>query len=173
VMAITHSLAHSHPGPYTPPGNMLSYLNKKLCDQPAGDGTFVTAFYGVYNPRTRTLEYASAGHPSPRVRPNHSFDIVSLDGARTFPLGIDPGAEYDRATYTFSPGDLLLLYTDGITESFAPTGEMFTAEGLDKVLRSAPTDPQTIINSVRAAVDMFTHPNRAEDDRTLLAIRVT
>ncbi len=173
VMAITHSLAHSHPGPHTPPGNMLSYLNQKLCDYPVGDGTFVTAFYGVYNPRTRTLDYSSAGHPAPRLRPDRSYDIVPLDQARTVPWGIDPEAHFDRASHTFSPGDLLLLYTDGITESFSPTGEMFTTDRLDQVLRSSPNEPQVIINSVRAAVDMFTHPNRAEDDRTLLAIRVT
>ncbi len=173
VMAITHSLAHSHPGPHTPPGNMLAYLNKKLCDYPGGDGNFVTAVFGVYNPRTRTLDYSSAGHPAPRLRPDHSYDIVPLDRARTFPLGIDADAHFDRASHTFSPGDLLLLYTDGITESFAANGEMFTTERLDQVLRSSPNEPQVIINSVRAAVDMFTHPNRAEDDRTLLAIRVT
>jgi sigma-B regulation protein RsbU (phosphoserine phosphatase) len=67
VMAIMHSIAHSYPGPATPPQSMMNYLNRALAERYTGQsGTFVTAFYGIYDPKTRELTYSSAGHNPPR-----------------------------------------------------------------------------------------------------------
>jgi sigma-B regulation protein RsbU (phosphoserine phosphatase) len=69
LMAVTHSLAHTYQGPPTPPGEMLNHVNDHLTRLYTADSdTFVTAFYGVYNPADRTLTYASAGHNPPRLK---------------------------------------------------------------------------------------------------------
>ncbi len=79
MMAITHSLAHSLPGPADPPAELLGYVNRKLSDHyTASNEVFVTAFYGVFDPTRRTLTYSSAGHNPPRLkrcgdRAVHSF----------------------------------------------------------------------------------------------------
>ena len=89
LMAVMHSIAHPHPGPPTPPGNLLEYLNAQLCRSYIGDSdTFVTAFYGIYDPATRELMYASAGHNPPRVRSKAGGKISVLDEGGGMPLGI-------------------------------------------------------------------------------------
>ena len=89
VMAITHSIAHGHPEPPACPADMLGYLNDRLATRyTESKGVFVTAFYGVYDPATRALTYASAGHPPPRVKRCAGGGITSLDGAQRLPLGV-------------------------------------------------------------------------------------
>ena len=67
IMAVTHSIAHSHRGPPDPPSRLIGFINRHLAARYTnGNGTFVTAFYGIYDPKTRTLTYANAGHNPPR-----------------------------------------------------------------------------------------------------------
>ena len=69
LMAVTHSIAHTYPGPPEPPGELLSHVNRVLAERYTGNtGAFVTAFYGIYDPATRTISYSSAGHPPPRLK---------------------------------------------------------------------------------------------------------
>jgi sigma-B regulation protein RsbU (phosphoserine phosphatase) len=97
----------------------------------------VTAFYAALDPVNRTLTYSRAGHNPPRlVRDGR---IVALDGAGGLPLGIMGGQDYHQATVQLERGDLLLLYTDGITEAPAPCkpteeAERFETDRLDAVL---------------------------------------
>src|SRR5204863_6200348 len=69
LMAVTHTIAHSYPGPAMPPGLLLAHVNRTLTERyTARMGAFVTAFYGVYDPATRTIAFSSAGHPPPRLK---------------------------------------------------------------------------------------------------------
>jgi len=173
VMAITHSLAHAFPGPVQPPGHLLSYVNKKLASGVTPAGTFVTAFYAVYDPATRVMQYASAGHPGPRYWKAGSESLVALAGASSLPLGILDDAAYEHAEQAFAPGDVLLMYTDGITEAFAPSGEMLETRRLDDLIQTAGADatPDALLARIMTAVDRFTAPKKAEDDRTMIAMR--
>lgn len=173
VMAITHSLAHAFPGPVQPPGHLLSYVNKKLASGVTPAGTFVTAFYAVYDPATRVMQYASAGHPGPRYWKAGADGLVALAGASGLPLGILDDADYEHAEHVFSPGDVLLMYTDGITEAFAPSGEMLETRRLDDLIQAAGAEatPQELLGHIMAAVDRFTAPKKAEDDRTMIAMK--
>jgi phosphoserine phosphatase RsbU/P len=67
LMAITHAIAHAQPGTHTPPAALLAYLNNQLASVYTRDGSFVTAFYAVLDPRERTLTYSRAGHNPPRL----------------------------------------------------------------------------------------------------------
>src|SRR5262249_33621009 len=108
VMAVTHSLAHTYPGTHRAPGELLGYLNGKLqALYTAGHDTFVTAFYGIYDPSRRTLTYASAGHNPPRLKRCADGSLGLLDGTGGLPLGIFPDQEYDERTYQLVPGDQL------------------------------------------------------------------
>jgi len=172
VMAMTHSLAHAYSGPHNPPGKLLRYLNDKLCTSstiPAD--TFITAFYGVYDPANRTLTYASAGHPPPRFR--RGTEIRTLDGARTYPLGIDPSVEFEQDVMRFEPGDLLMLFTDGIVEAFSASGEMYGNDRLDQQLLACGNNPQRLVDCITETVESFSSPLRPEDDRTVLALAVS
>ncbi len=174
IMAITHSIAHGHPGPPTPPAKMLQFVNDRLVARYTGDtGVFVTAFYGIYDPRSRQLTYSSAGHNPPRLHRSRDGGIESLNGARHFPLGIVADTEYEQATLTLDPGDMLLFYTDGITERFNSRREMFGVERLDAVLREHSDSPGTLIDAIRQRLHHFADALPAADDQTLLAMKVT
>jgi sigma-B regulation protein RsbU (phosphoserine phosphatase) len=174
LMAVTHSIAHTHPGPPTPPGNLLAYLNAQLCRCYIGESdTFVTAFYGIYDPRSKELTYSSAGHLPPRVRSGASGSIVTLAEGGGLPLGIDPEHTFDGASYRLASGDRVLFYTDGITEAESPTGEMFGTGRLDEVLLEAGScAAQGCLDDILQRIDTFTAGAPAEDDRTLLVADV-
>lgn len=170
MMAITHAIAHSHPDPATP-GELLAYLNRRLVDRyTGGAGSFVTAFYGVYRPSLHTLTYASAGHNPPRMR--YGGQVMSLESPSGLPLGIMHDEWYPETCVRFGPGDLLLLYTDGITETFSQDRRMFGVERLDELLRSHNGHASRLTDAVRAAVCEFSANAPASDDRTLLALAV-
>jgi sigma-B regulation protein RsbU (phosphoserine phosphatase) len=174
LMAVTHSLAHTYPGPPTPPGEMLNYVNRHLARLYTMESeTFVTAFYGIYDPAGRALIYASAGHNPPRLKRCDDGTLMQLDASRGLPLGISPDETYREATLRLVPGDQVVLYTDGITEAASPDGELFGTERLDAVLENCSVTASDLLREVLAAVEAFTHGRPATDDRTVLVAKVS
>ena len=174
LMAVTHSLAHTYPGQATPPNEMLDYLNGKLAAlYTSQSDTFVTAFYGIYNPVDRSLTYSSAGHNPPRLKRCENGMLALLNKARGLPLGINPDEKYRQQTHHLVPGDELILYTDGITEADNGHGELFGLERLDKVLENCAIGATDLLNRVVAAVDEFCAGVPAHDDRTLLVAKIS
>jgi phosphoserine phosphatase RsbU/P len=175
LMAITHAIAHAQPGTHTPPLELLRYLNQQLVRCYTRGGTFVTAFYAVLDPSKRTLCYARAGHNPPRLV--RRDQVISLDEVGSMPLGIFDDEEFMQATVQLRKDDLLLLYTDGITEASPPHDknaerDLFGLERLDKVLLECGniTSAQSL-ERVRCAVGEFTKEAPQEDDQTLIAAR--
>jgi sigma-B regulation protein RsbU (phosphoserine phosphatase) len=174
LMAVTHSLAHTYPGPAMPPGHMLDHVNRHLTAlYTAQSDTFVTAFYGIYDPADRSLTYASAGHNPPRLKRCVDGTLALLDGATSLPLGISPVEQYREQTYRLVPGDQLVLYTDGITEAHNAQGEMFGLSRMDKVLENCAVGASDLLESVLAALREFTGDQPAHDDRTLLVAKIS
>lgn len=175
LMAITHALAHAQPGTHSPPAELLSYLNGHLSRSYARGGTFVTAFYAVLDPARRTLTYSTAGHNPPRLI--RDGNVIPLDQNGALPLGIMVEESYLQATIVLERDDLLLLYTDGITESAAPPApseprELFGTDRLDALLLDCrATSPAGCLDRIRAAVSDFAHNATPNDDQTLIAIR--
>jgi sigma-B regulation protein RsbU (phosphoserine phosphatase) len=173
IMAVTHSIAHTHTGPPTPPSSLLNFINDHLTARYTTDtGTFVTAFYGIYDPSTRQLTYSCAGHNPPRVK-HRDRSLISIEGALGLPLGIDPEERYFDAVRTLEPGDALVLYTDGIIEAHR-TGctDMFGLERLDEILTSCGCCADELVRKTLLAVEEFTSGDPPSDDRTLLVARV-
>jgi len=153
---------------------MLRTVNDRLTKTyTGGRGTFVTAFYGVYDPAERTLTYASAGHNPPRLKRCADGGVAALDRSRSLPLGIDPDVIYDQATERLTPGDILLFYTDGITEAWNPAGdEMFGPQRLDDVLGRCLASAEGTVAEILLHVETFAAGRPPDDDRTLLAAQV-
>ncbi len=173
LMAITHTIAHTHPEAPCPPGRLLSRLNQNLCARyTSRSGNFVTAFYGIYNPTTRELRYSTAGHAPPRLKRCRDGTLRGLDQSRGMPLGIIAHENYTEGSCQLVPGDQLVLYTDGITETFSPDGAMFGTAGLDAVLVDCSQSAAGLIEAVLAAVDGFSGMRALADDRTLLVAKV-
>src|SRR5262249_4519147 len=106
IMAVTHSIAHTHHEEPDPPSKLLNFINRHLTTRyTSGKGTFVTAFYGIYDPKARTLVYSNAGHNTPRHKRGKKILSESLDQAHSLPLGIDADEKYSDTTEKFAPGD--------------------------------------------------------------------
>lgn len=177
MMAVTHSIAHLHVGAPTSPGALLNFINRHLAARYTnGTGTFVTAFYGIYDPVTRELTFSNAGHNPPRIKrgsggPNGI--IEALD--RHLPLGIDGDENYLDTVQTLSSGDTLVLYTDGITEARAigEETELFGTDRLDEVINACTGPAQELIDCTVQTVKEFTRNAPPGDDRTMLVARVS
>jgi len=173
LMAVTHSIAHTHDADPDPPSKLMTFINRHLCARyTASNGTFVTAFYGIYDPSKRTLTYSRAGHCPPRIKRSGGASIRSLDQAPALPLGIDSGESYCDMTETLSSGDVLIFYTDGIIESRDATGDLFGVERLDEVISLSTPDPESIIRHTMLALESFINDAPPQDDQTMLIARV-
>ncbi len=172
-MAVTHSIAHTHDGPPEPPGRLLAFINRHLTARyTTGSGTFVTAFYGIYDPARKSITFASAGHPAPRVK-HANGSIEMLDGVSGLPLGINADEPYREGTATFAAGDAVVFYTDGITEAHKPgSSDLFGTQRLDDAIQGCTCDPAALVETLLKAVDGFTGGAAPNDDRTLLVMRV-
>lgn len=181
VMAVAHSIAHTREPPQ-PPCELLNFINRKLVSRGyTTNGTFITAFYGIYDPATRTLTYSSAGHNPPRLRRCSGTDdigtTVPLDAGRNLPLGIVDDETYEDATVQLEPHDVLVLYTDGITEArgaasrLKPGDELFGNDRLDAVVDACGSTAKSLIDRIVDAVNDFTDFAPAGDDRTLVVVK--
>ncbi|MHC4340452.1 MAG: PP2C family protein-serine/threonine phosphatase [Planctomycetota bacterium] len=174
LMAITHSIAHLCGDEKASPGGMLSFLNRHLAARyTRKSGTFVTAFYGIYDPSTRELTYARAGHLPPRLKNCEDGGLVALEGEPGLPLGILPDQGYEDSTVVLRPCDQIILYTDGITEAANPAGDRFGPERLDRLLRHCHRDADALLGTVLRALERFTAGRPLADDLTLLVAKIS
>lgn len=174
MMAVTHCMAHTHPGPATPPGAVLRYLNNQLsCRYTNRIETFMTAFYGVYDPQSRKLIYACAGHNPPRLKRCAAGSVISLDKVRGLPLGVIEGSEFPETSIYLEFGDQLILYTDGITETHNRVDELFGEDRVDEVLSNCGLDSSVLMQKLLAAVQLFADGVPPHDDQTVIVLRAT
>jgi sigma-B regulation protein RsbU (phosphoserine phosphatase) len=171
LRTIVHETARSR---VRGPAALLDYADSRLCALGLLQrGSFTTAFSCALDPATGTLTYSSAGHNPPRLLRVRQRTVLSLDGARTTPLGmIDKPCTHTEESVVLMPCDLVVLYTDGITEAMSPEGEFFGTARLDEILRSLPepVTPASAVEAVARAVGEFAGARPLSDDQTLLAL---
>jgi sigma-B regulation protein RsbU (phosphoserine phosphatase) len=173
MMAILHSLAHSHPGHPEPPSALLEHVNKRLATSYTADNeVFVTAFYGIYDPAQREFAYSCAGHNPPQLKRCSEARVDSLEEVGGPPLGVFENVKYAQAKVTFRPGDLLVLYTDGVTEAMSQDSKQFGLEKLSEVLKRCNLGASDMRDAILEALDQFTDKSAPLDDRTLLVAKV-
>lgn len=174
MMAVTHSIAHTLQEEPEPPSRLLNFVNRHLTARyTGGTGTFVTAFYGIYDPSNRTITYANAGHNPPRHKRADRMVLGSLEGGLNLPLGIEPDESYVDCAQKFWPGDALIFYTDGITEARSLGNEMFGEHRLDQILLSGDAEASHVLKRTIDELEGFTGGQPPSDDRTLLVARVS
>jgi sigma-B regulation protein RsbU (phosphoserine phosphatase) len=170
IMAMLHGILHAYTGAGRTPDSVLAYANRKLFE--AGiEGSFVTAFFAVYDPRTASVTYARSGHNPPLLKDGRTGEVRHLDGDGGLPLGIFEAYEIGSETIRLRPQDTLILYTDGITEAFSAAREMFGPERLDHALTKCSGAPDCVVDSVHSALYQHTGSRTRADDQTLVAVR--
>ena len=152
------------------PGKVLGEVNQ-LLQEDNDAAMFVTIFYAVYDPASGELNYANGGHNAPLV--------VHADGSSTLlpptdgiALGVMPDIEYKENTVTLQPGDLVVLYTDGVSEAEDDQGEQFGLERLCEVFAGGSHEDIRAANAaIFDAVDAFANEAPQFDDVTCLTLR--
>ena len=134
------------------------------------EGMFVTVFTGVLDVGTGEFVYVNAGHNPPLVRRNGTVDF--LPTAQSPMLGVMEGLHFPVERLTLSPGDMLFLYTDGVTEAMNEKREIFTGERLHAALSAQPTgkSAEEILAAVRDAVADHAEGAEPSDDVTMLGL---
>ena len=154
---------------HTDPGECLAQTNDALCAQNPLD-LFVTVFYCILDPKTGVLRYANGGHNPPYVR-RAAGPIESLNGAGGLVLGAMPGVKYPTHTVQLLRGDRLVLYTDGVTEAFNPTEELYGAQRLvDEVHVHGSGTPAALVERICQSVTNFAGLAPQSDDITLTVL---
>jgi phosphoserine phosphatase RsbU/P len=149
------------------PSQVCSQINSVLCSNIA-PGKFVTLFYGVLDGLNRTLQFTNAGHVQPLlIREGSATQRLENDGAL---LGVFPDWKYKDSTVELQTGDLVLLFTDGITEAMASDGREFGEERLIGTATNLSAGPLDDLQ--RGIVEQVKHfcNSHMSDDATLLLI---
>jgi sigma-B regulation protein RsbU (phosphoserine phosphatase) len=170
VMALVLSAAGIHAAASVTPDETLSALLDSLSTELAETEMYFSVFYGVLDPLTGRLSYASAGHPYAFRVPRFG-DPERLETTAP-PLGLATAGSIQRRQVPWSVGhDLLVLWTDGLVDARNDAGEPFGDQRLlDQVCAHRNESPEAIVKAVLAAADGF--GSRPVDDRTLLVLRI-
>jgi hypothetical protein len=169
VMAMAKSALLVQVGADSSPRVVLEVLND-IVIKTAPKRILMTFFFGLLDPATGTLRFASAGHLDPYVyrAVNGRIEPLSSWG---FPLGVRRRDPFREHTVEFSSGDRLILYSDGLIEAVDDDGEPFGFDRFERVLADAGRmTADEIKKSLLAAVKKFTHNRPPEDDQTLVVV---
>ncbi len=133
---------------------------------------FLTLFFGLLEPDTGLFRYVSAGH-NPALLARATGELVRLESTGV-PVGMLPNASWREETVSVAPGDLLFVYTDGVTEAVNEKDEEFGLERLSEIVSGgAALPPRELCDQVLAAVADFARGMPQYDDQTLLLVRRT
>jgi len=147
---------------------VVSELNKQLYAHTAPE-KYTTFFLGLFDELTGALTYTNAGHLPPILIRKDSVSMLDINGTV---VGAFPFSAYEESKVMLEPGDLLVCYSDGITEPENAYGEMFGEERLiDIVKRSRNQEDSAIIGGIIDAVRNWHAADEMPDDMTLLIAR--
>lgn len=166
VMAIANATLETALDLDPSPPRVLSLLNRTLC-RTGTKRTFMSVFYGLLTPETGRLEYVCAGHPFPLLR--RADRTLEELGSGGLPLGIRDTLDTECRTVELDPGDLLVLYTDGLAESVDVQGKAFGYDGIRTVLDLGGS-PQMVHDLVLRTFEKHIGEEPLRDDVTLLVI---
>ena len=168
-MTLTRTLVRAAIKDTNSPAKALRRVNDLLIPD-TQQGMFVTAVYGELSLETGNFTYANAGHNPPFCLHKKTGEIMRL--TRTgMALGVIEGTEMEQRTIRLEKNDILLLYTDGLTEAFAPDGGLFGEERIKTTLSIAENIPvQEILDQIEEELDIFVSTMPPADDLTMLAV---
>lgn len=145
-------------------------LNRYACEHSLGGQRFTTAVLAEYVPATRKLSYVNAGHNSPIIRRTDGRTERLESGG--LPLGITSAAAFVTSEVELNPGDLLVLFTDGVVEAFNSAGEEFSDARWLNLVRNLPAIPaKESLQFLMVSVENFVGQTRQSDDITCLVLR--
>ncbi len=171
MMAVSKTLIKSRAADDNEPASILTHVNDEL-SQDNKSSMFVTVFLGVLNVKTGEVIYTNAGHNPPYIK-RHDGTLQKIDAFHGPVIGAMPGLPYQQDKDILHPGDVILLYTDGVTEAFNEEEALFSEARLEAVLHSEalPDSAESIVTDIIEAVNRFVGTAEQSDDITLLTVQ--
>lgn len=171
-VAMTYAYVRNFAGETDSPSALVNRVNRVLFPQLETTQQFITFFYGIYDPASRQLVYANAGHNPPLVYRAATGETETLQ-VRSFFMGGREDASYKEGRIVLEPGDVVLFYTDGLKEGRNPEKELF---GLDRITRllkeNYMTDPASIQEIIFSEFKEFLAGEPPYDDVTMIVLKI-
>ncbi len=169
LMSSLHASVHAQAGLHDTLSETISAVNRYLADNiPAN--RFVTLFYAELDPASGALSFLNAGHNPPLIV--HAAGTVEQLASGGLPLGIKRNAEYREGRTQMQMGDVLVIYSDGVTEAASPSGEEFGTTRLYEVVsRNIDASAAGVRDRIESALTKFSQGTQAADDITLVIVK--
>jgi sigma-B regulation protein RsbU (phosphoserine phosphatase) len=157
-------------------GRAMVRANRHLCEDNE-EMMFVTIFFGVLNLKTGEFTYVNGGHNPPLIGRAQGGTVdwnFIRDEKKTHMVGVIEDAQYEEKRLTLAPGDMLYLYTDGVTEAMDAEKNLYTEERLQQTLNRVGTpnaSAKDVLAAIRADIDAHAGGAEQSDDITMLGIR--
>ena len=169
LMSSLHAAVHAQVASCRPITETVGAVNRYLADNTPAN-RFVTLFYAELDPLTGSLSFINAGHNPPIIA--HEGGALEQLAAGGLPLGIVPDFDYREGRTQLRPGDVLVAYSDGVTEQTNPDGEEFgTVRLLEVIAHNLTRSAAGIRDKIEAALSTFAQGTPAGDDITLLIVK--
>jgi len=165
-MALTRSLIRSEASRHANPSAVLTAVNRRLLVE-APCEMFVTVFYAVFDPSSRSLTYANAGHDPPFLRSASGVRRLSLGGLI---MGLFEELSLKDETLSLESGDALIAYTDGLTDTVNDRDQQYGDSRLAGTINNAPVAAQDILTHILQDLEAFAGSVPRPDDVTLLIL---
>jgi sigma-B regulation protein RsbU (phosphoserine phosphatase) len=169
LMSSLHAAVHAQAASHNSLVETISAVNNYLADN-TPTNRFVTLFYAELDPQTGGLSFINAGHNPPLIV--HAAGTTENLAAGGLPLGIRPDADYREGHTQLQPSDVLVIYSDGVSEAVSPQGEEFGTQRLyDVVSRNLEASAAGIRDRIEAALTKWAQGTPAADDITLVIVK--
>ncbi|HXG52460.1 MAG TPA: SpoIIE family protein phosphatase [candidate division Zixibacteria bacterium] len=172
IKALAHLTALSRNGGLPEPKEIVTVAHAELVRHLIELENFVTLCYARLDLNKRRLDLVDCGHTG-LIHWHAATGICETVHGNNLPLGIREGETYDQIGVPFETGDLLLFYSDGVTETRNLAGELF---GIDRLLQCVTMhgglEPEALLETIRRATSAFSQPGQPADDLTCVAIRI-
>jgi DNA-binding NarL/FixJ family response regulator len=172
-MALSSTLIRTYAKQYpTLPALSISTVNERILSD-SRSGMFVTAFYAVLEPNSGRLRYVNAGHNPPILISNQKGKGIDRLQSTGMALGVMGEMIWKQKVTRLLPGDVLVMYTDGVTDAQDAHGQFYGEQRLLQVIRRCNCPAQETLEVILEDVDHFTGGTPQADDITLLVVRRT
>jgi serine phosphatase RsbU (regulator of sigma subunit) len=169
LMSSLHAAIHAQTGSHDTIVETISAVNKYLAEN-IPPNRFVTLFYAELDPESGAVSFLNAGHNPPLIV--HAAGTVEQLASGGLPLGIKADADYREGRTHMQMGDVLVIYSDGVTEAASPSGEEFGPTRLYEVVsRNVDASAAGIRDRIESALTKFSQGTKAADDITLVIVK--
>lgn len=170
VMVMIRTILHNILKPNLKPSSIINYLNKFLTKESTKD-RYATMFYFLLNMKNKRLIYTNAAHGPALLYKNSQKKFKMLD-TPGLPVGIVDDQKYEQGDIVLDKGDIVMLYTDGITEAMNEKRDQFTLERIQDIIKeNADKSAKEIGNIIQTKINEFTGEAPQHDDQTFILLK--